>query len=198
MSLPIAPDDLPAVVAELRENGVAYYAVEGDIEICGSCHGHDIARSGDVNSPCLSCDGGANNVPPSEWVALGQSCGACDCDDCKSRHTLTVGCPTCDGEGFLDRIVDDRSFYPSDGPPDCHSCDGDGIVSVDVVVRDVLGPVQSESPFIVGTVWDRADGTFWLVEDSGDPMEPPIGYPVHPVGPDRAPGMFVAVMEVAS
>lgn len=194
MTLPIAPDDLPAVVAELRENRVAYYAVEG--EPCSGDH-------------CLC----GQTFPPSEWVALaeatcehqklrevdvvgawddGRSSGCPDCVGGKPKHTLTVECSHAEGEPECDCQC-----------PTCVSSDDDlwhGAVSVDVVVRDVLPVCDSktwnERPYVAvvldvkGRVW-----SFGPDDEHGDTTDP---IEITTLGPDLIPGMWVAVIEASS
>lgn len=124
----------------------AGWIVEGEIEICGSCNGHDISRSGDVGSSCYCCNGGANEIPPSVLTdAIGKPCEACEGSGCDIDY-----CTDC-GDEYSDPCDrhDDHSHWSlgCEDEPCCPAClvDGKptGLASVELTLPCLVASGQT-------------------------------------------------------
>lgn len=173
MSTPIPTEHLPAVVAAVRADGVAY----------------------------LNVGWSAKWTPPGapvQWRRLAEATCGCQCHvaapaqgvhcDCRGTgkpiHTLTVECPTTTPIGRL-RLPNHLHLVGWCDNPDCDN----GSVSVDVVVAELV-PVVDESgprPFIIQS--DDADRTPVLFTAT------PLSLAnITPLGPPLEPGDWVAVL----
>ena len=105
------------------------------------------------------------------------------CDLCGGEPThMDTGaeCPDCSGTGrhcfeieVAQRILKSYGHY---------------IETIKVHVVEVL-PIQNSTSNEIDTIWDRGDGTFWIVEESTSIGEPPVGNPVK-LPPNAAPGKW--------
>jgi hypothetical protein len=201
-------------------DGRAWAVLDGELR-CRRCKLLTNGRHGDRDNVCHCLTEPHHNdeCPPAAIMQLDMECEYCGgtsgpdwnvpvCPVCNGngRHTfdVTVPCPDClpDQPGWVlsggneKKLPDGRWVWfcscrdrerPFDEPF------GTVTKRVSIVPGTVLS-IQNESLNQTDTIWDRGDGTFWLIVDDSDGREPPVGLPVHPP-PAAKPGMYAVQLQ---
>ena len=128
----------------------------------------------DLDRPCDLCGGEPTHMD------TGAECHGCSGT---GRHTFTLDVE-CD-EPDIDRC-EDQGVH--NGPTCEERRCFKGRFTITVHVVEVL-PIQNSTSNEIDTIWDRGDGTFWIVEESTSIGEPPVGNPVK-LPPNAAPGKW--------
>jgi hypothetical protein len=174
---------------------------EADVQ-CSHCA--DPLESGEilvVVDPCPTCHG-AESV---KWQREGGTpleFFMDDCPECESGYVVsgyvqatTYPIVEWQGDEYIDDVENTVEINP-DAPDAPIFWDAEGNDTIIVLPGAVPGgvaihltpiPVQSEDPNATGMIWDRGDGTFWMVEPGPDPYSPPEGLPLPPIGRSVSP-----------